>query len=80
MARLRPLEFYTVLRSIVITVGAGRVIWGSDYPALRLLLSESAWVKAVTGPPEVAGRNGISLTPEEVSAAMGDNAGRLLCF
>ena len=80
MARLRPLEFYTVLRSIVITVGAGRVIWGSDYPALRLLLSESAWVKAVTGSSEVAGRNGISLTPEEVSAAMGDNAGRLLCF
>ena len=46
----------------------------------QLLLSESAWVKAITNPPEVAGRNGISFTTEEVSAIMGDNAAGLLGF
>ncbi len=80
MARLRPLEFYTALRSVVSTVGARRVLWGSDYPALRLLLSESAWVKAITDPPEEAQSHGISFTAEEVSAIMGDNAARLLKF
>ena len=78
MARLRPLEFYQTLRSIMSTAGADRVIWGSDYPALRLLLSETAWVKAVTEPPSAAEEHGISFKPEEVSAIMGDNAARIL--
>jgi predicted TIM-barrel fold metal-dependent hydrolase len=78
MARLRPLEFYTILRSLISTVGARRILWGSDYPALRLLLSESAWVKAITDPPEIARQHGITFVPEEVSAIMGDNAARLL--
>jgi predicted TIM-barrel fold metal-dependent hydrolase len=59
-------------------VGARRILWGSDYPALRLLLSEAAWVKAITDPPEVARQHGITFTDEEVSAIMGDNAARLL--
>ncbi len=77
-ARLRPLEFYTNLRSLVSTVGAGRILWGSDYPALRLLMSESSWVKAITDPPQIAADHGISFSGEEVSAIMGDNASRLL--
>jgi uncharacterized protein len=78
MARLRPLEFYTTLRSLISTLGAHRILWGSDYPALRLLLSEAAWVKAITDPPEAARQHGITFTNEEVSAIMGDNAARLL--
>ncbi len=77
-ARLRPLEFYTTLRSLVSTVGAGRILWGSDYPALRLLMSESSWVKAITDPPQIAADHGVSFTEEEVSAIMGGNAARLL--
>ena len=77
-ARLRPLEFYTNLRSLVSTVGAGRILGGSDYPALRLLMSESSWVKAITDPPQIAADHGISFSGEEVSAIMGDNASRLL--
>lgn len=78
LARLRPLEFYTTLRSLISTVGARRILWGSDYPALRLLLSETAWVKAITDPPETAHQHGITFTDEEGSAIMGDNAARLL--
>jgi predicted TIM-barrel fold metal-dependent hydrolase len=78
MARLRPLEFYTTLRSIINTVGARRIMWGSDYPALRLLLSPAAWAKALTDIPQVARDQDISFTPAEISAIMGDNAARLL--
>ena len=78
MARLRPREFYTILRSLIDTVGSRRIMWGSDYPALRLLLSEAAWVEALTDPPEVAQNCGISFKPEEISAIMGENAARLL--
>ena len=78
MARLRPLEFYQALRSMVSTVGAGRVLWGSDYPALRLLLSETEWAKALSEPAPTAREHDISFTAEEVAAIMGGNAERLL--
>ena len=78
VARLRPLEFYSTLRSIISTVGASRVLWGSDYPALRLLMSESLWAKAITAPPQVAVNHGISFSQEEVAAIMGENAAKLL--
>ena len=77
-ARLRPLEFYTVLHTLVSTVGARRILWGSDYPALRLLMSEAAWAKAITEPPELARDHGISFSDADVAAIMGDNAARLL--
>ena len=78
IARLRPREFYATLRTMVDTVGAGRIMWGSDYPALRLLLSEKAWAEAITDPPPVAQELGVSFSDEEVAAMMGDNAARLL--
>jgi len=78
MARLRPQEFYAALRSMISTVGASRVMWGSDYPALRLLLSEESWVKAITQPDQAVQDQGISFSGEEISAIMGDNAARLL--
>jgi predicted TIM-barrel fold metal-dependent hydrolase len=77
-ARLRPLEFYTTLHTLIGTVGARRIMWGSDYPALRLLMSEAAWVKAITEPPTVAQEHGISFSDADVAAIMGDNAARLL--
>ncbi len=78
IAKLRPQEFYAHLRTLIDTVGAGRIMWGSDYPALRLLLSESAWVEAITDPPQAVKERGAGFSEEEVSAIMGDNAARLL--
>ena len=78
VARLRPLEFYATLRSLIDTVGAKRIMWGSDYPALRLLMPEADWAKAIVEPAEVAQEKGISFSEEEVAAIMGDNAARLL--
>ena len=78
MAKLRPLEFYSTLRSLIDTVGAKRIMWGSDYPALRLLMPEADWAKAIGEPAEAAQEKGISFSQEEVAAIMGDNAARLL--
>jgi predicted TIM-barrel fold metal-dependent hydrolase len=78
MARLRPVEFYRTLRTLIDTVGANRIMWGSDYPALRLLLSESDWVETLASPPQEARELGIGFSGEEVSAILGDNAARLL--
>ena len=77
-ARLRPAEFYHILRTLISMVGAHRIMWGSDYPALRLLLSEDAWAKTITDPPAETQEQGFNFTPEEVSAIMGDNAARIL--
>ena len=78
MARLRPLEFYSALRSMISTAGPSRVLWGSDYPALRLLVSEASWAKALTDPQPTALEHGISFSEQEISSIMGDNAARLL--
>ena len=78
MAKLRPIEFYSTLRSLIDTVGAKRIMWGSDYPALRLLMPEADWAKAISEPSEAAKEKGISFSEDEVKAIMGDNAARLL--
>ena len=78
MARRQPLEFYTILRTLMDTVGARRILWGSDYPALRLVLSESDWAKAISQPAAAAQERGITFSEEEVAAIMGNNADRLL--
>ena len=59
-------------------IGIGNLMWGSDYPALRLLMPEADWAKAIVEPAEVAQEKGISFSEEEVAAIMGDNAARLL--
>ena len=78
MAKFRPLEFYTTLRTLIDTVGAKRIMWGSDYPALRLLMPEADWARAIGEPADVAQEKGIGFSEAEVAAIMGENAARLL--
>ncbi len=76
-----PIEnFYRPLRAIIDSAGRNKVLFGSDWPGLRLIrkLNHAAWVKAIKEPPPEVKAAGIEFTKEEVDAIMGDNAARLL--
>jgi hypothetical protein len=75
---LRPLEFYRALRTLLDSVPWQRVLFGSDYPFLKLLVNQERWVKAFTEIPDSVKEQGIRFTHEEIAGIMGDNATRLL--
>jgi len=77
----RPVdEFYRPLRSMLDTAGRSKVLFGSDWPALRLIsrLPHAAWVKALKEPPPEVKEAGIEFTEEEINGILGDNAAKLL--
>jgi predicted TIM-barrel fold metal-dependent hydrolase len=75
---LRPLNFYKALRTLLDSVSWQRVLFGSDYPFLKLLINQERWVKAFTGIPDSVKEQGIRFTDEEIAGIMGGNAARLL--
>ena len=75
---LRPLEFYKALRTLLDSVSWQRVLFGSDYPFLKLLINQERWVKAFTEIPDSVKERGIVFTDEEINGIMGGNAARLL--
>lgn len=76
--RRRPLEFYSALRTILNLVGHSRILFGSDWPVLKLNVSQADWVKAFKEPPPSIKVAGIEFTLEEMAAILGGNAARLL--
>jgi predicted TIM-barrel fold metal-dependent hydrolase len=75
---LRPLVFYRALRTLLDSVPWQRVLFGSDYPFLKLLINQERWVKAFTEIPDSVREQGIRFTDEEIAGVMGGNAARLL--
>jgi len=75
---LRPLEFYRALRSLLDSISWQRVLFGSDYPFLKLLVNQERWVKAFTEIPDSVKERGIQFKDEEIEGIMGGNAARLL--
>jgi predicted TIM-barrel fold metal-dependent hydrolase len=75
---LRPLEFYRALRALLDSVSWQRVLFGSDYPYLKLLVSQERWVKAFTEIPDCIKESGIEFRNEEIEGIMGGNAARIL--
>ena len=73
-------EFYGRLRTLINIAGRSRVLFGSDWPAMRQVrrLNHAAWTKVVKESPEKAKEMGIDFTEEEISGIMGDNAAKLL--
>jgi predicted TIM-barrel fold metal-dependent hydrolase len=76
--RSDPRYFYQTLRTILNAVGRSRVLFGSDWPMFRSLMTEGEWVKAFQEAPERAKEFGIKFSQAEIDAIMGDNAARLL--
>jgi predicted TIM-barrel fold metal-dependent hydrolase len=75
---LRPLEFYRALRTLLDSLPWQRVLFGSDYPFLKLLVNQERWVKAFTELPDWVKERGIEFRDEEIGGIMGGNAARLL--
>jgi predicted TIM-barrel fold metal-dependent hydrolase len=73
-------EFYKPLRSILNTVGPSKTLFGSDWPALRMVrkLSYQNWIKAFKEPPEEVKAAGVQFTEEEINGILGQNAARIL--
>ena len=75
---LRPLNFYRALRTLLDSVSWQRVLFGSDYPFLKLLINQERWVKAFTEIPDSVKEQRIRFTDEEMAGITGGNAVRLL--
>jgi len=77
--RLPVEEFYKPLRTMINGMGSSRILFGSDWPALRLFGGgQSNWVKVFNEPPDSVIEAGISFTEDEISAILGGNAARLM--
>jgi predicted TIM-barrel fold metal-dependent hydrolase len=71
-------EFYLPLRRMLDSIGSSRILFGSDWPALRLFRGgQPNWIKAFTDPPNVVKQGGITFTRTEIDAILGGNAARL---
>ena len=66
------------LRSLQELVSTSQIVFGSDYPFLKLLVNQEQWVKAFTEIPDSVKERGIEFKGEEIAAIMGGNAARLL--
>ena len=75
---LRPLKFYRALQTLLDSVSWQRVLFGSDYPFLKLLVNQERWVKAFTEIPDSVEEQGIKFKDEEITGIMGGNAAKLL--
>ncbi len=75
---LSPLEFYRALRTLLDSVPWQRVLFGSDYPFLKLLINQERWVKAFTKIPDSVKEQGIEFKDEEIEGIMGGNAAKIL--
>ncbi len=74
----RPLEFYRALRTLLDSLSWQRVLFGSDYPFLKLLVNQERWAKAFTEIPDSVKEQGIKFRGEEIEGMMGGNAARVL--
>jgi len=75
---LCPLEFYRALRMLLNSAPWQKVLFGSDYPFLKLLINQERWVKAFTEIPDSIKEQGIEFKNEEIEGIMGGNAARVL--
>ena len=73
-------NFYKPLRKLIDTAGAGRVLFGTDWPALRQVrkLAGKVWVDAFKNIPPHVKEAGVEFTEQEIDAVMGDNAAKIL--
>lgn len=70
-------KFAHVLRGFIDSIGADRIVFGTDAPTFSLQYSEKEWVESVRELPRRAPQ-GDTFTEEEVSAILHGNAARVL--
>ncbi len=75
-----PLRFYKELRDLIDIAGVSRVMFGSDWPATRLVrrINLTNYLNAIKETPAEIKAAAIDFSESEISAILGDNAKRLL--
>ena len=70
-------EFYHILAMMLNFVGSSRILFGSDWPFTKYILSQSAWIDTFK---ELAGSEllGRQIIEDDVAAILGKNIARLL--
>ena len=63
-----PSRFYADLREVLDTVGAHRVMWGTDAPYYRAVVPDDEWLRAFSAAPDGA------LTEDEITWITGRTA------
>ena len=59
-------------------LGIERLVWGTDFPAMRRLISLVECVEVVQRLPSLGAQHGFKFSEEDVEAILGGNAARLL--
>jgi hypothetical protein len=72
-----PKEFYYVLRLALNMLGKGRILFGSDWPFFKFLMSQKKWVETVKDIPRCGQEAGFNFTEDEILAISGENAKKL---
>ncbi|HSB69745.1 MAG TPA: amidohydrolase family protein [Candidatus Methylomirabilis sp.] len=73
-----PREFVRAVATMKDSIGAERIVFGSDFPALRGAMSLRSWVEVFQGLPDLAREHGHRISDSEAQAILGGNAERLL--
>ena len=71
-------EFYKTLRHILNTIGARRVLFGSDWPPMRLYMSQKVWVNVFREVPDYVREAGIEFREGEMDLILGGSAAKVL--
>jgi predicted TIM-barrel fold metal-dependent hydrolase len=76
--RLAIEEFYRPLRIILNNIGSSRILFGSDWPALRLFMNSKSWVDVFKNPPQAVKEMEIAPSEREVADILGGSAAKVL--
>jgi predicted TIM-barrel fold metal-dependent hydrolase len=76
--RRKDIEFYKTLRHVLNTIGARRVLFGSDWPPMRLYMSQKDWVNVFKEIPDYVKEAGIEFKDEEIDLVLGGTAAKVL--
>lgn len=73
-----PREFVRAIAKMKDSIGADRIVFGSDFPALRSAMPLRKWAEAFEKLPDLAREHGVRISDTETRAILGKNAERLL--
>jgi hypothetical protein len=77
-AHTNLVEFFRAIRTMCDWMGYRRIMIGSDWPAVSLLMGEKRWFDVFRDIPDEIQAAGIEFKEKEIDGILGDNAARLL--
>lgn len=77
-AYTNPVGFYRAIKTLIDLSSYRKILLGSDWPFMSLLVSQKQWVDMFRNPPEEVKEAGIELRQREIDAILGGNAARVL--